>query len=168
MNTIKSHYFIWVFVYIVLSIGIIITILIPVKTYKFKRCTYDMAKDETLKYLEEKTVEIEKLSKEYLQEKNPKCKQNDELLYCYGKYHNKEIITISLSNNYYKLDNNYIGENEWGIIYSLNDLLDNKNISIIQPENENYIFVKEKMQEHIYFYYDDYDGLVDIKELLKN
>lgn len=56
-----------------------------------------------------------------------------------------------------------------GIIYCpSDDLIDNNYIEIYDENAEtnsgNNIFIKERIKENWYFYYDDYDGKIDIKE----
>ena len=56
-----------------------------------------------------------------------------------------------------------LGGQYWGIIYAPNDdLLDGNTSSIYNEKEEtgNNIFIKEKIRDFWYFYYDDYDGKV--------
>ena len=57
-----------------------------------------------------------------------------------------------------------LGGQYWGIIYSPNDdYIENSDITI-QKNGENDIFIREKIKEKWYFYYDDYDGKVNVQD----
>ena len=124
------------------------------------------AKKETIKFLEKNIKELEEISKELILSKDTEWKKHDKLQYGYGykDSNNKEYIQFDLDAQ------GFLGGQYWGLQYSPNDdYLDGANIKIYDEKERtgkgNDIFIIEKIKENWYFYYEDYDGKVNIKTI---
>lgn len=126
--------------------------------------TYDEAKEETIIFLNDNIDNLQDISKSILKIKSNSYKEHKykDKTYVYSYMQNeegKEYIQIDFDGQ------GMLGGQGWGLIYSDNDDLLNGNSYYIYDEKEqtgtgNNIFIKEKIKDKWYFYYDDWDGKV--------
>lgn len=129
------------------------------------RDDYQNAKNNSIKFLNNNIYELEKLSDEAITSKNYNEKEFKNVSYSYEKNSdNIEYVQFDINSK------GMLGGRYWGIIYSPDDdFLDNETIQIYDENQEtgkgNNIFIKERIRNNWYFYYDDYDGKIDIKNI---
>lgn len=152
----------------ILIIGGIVLIIVVLEIfifYHFNTSDYEKAERESIKFLNNNIDELQNFSDEIITNKS---KNN-------GNYKNKVCSYHRTSNSVYYVQfdidlQGIQGGQYWGLIYCpTNNLLkNNSNIEIIN-QNEtgegNNIFIKKKIQDKWYFYYDDYDGQVDVNSI---
>ena len=150
---------------VIILISIVITFLIFILGFRlFVIKDYNSAKKSSIKFLNSNQIELEKIYDKIILNNQENAS---------GRYKEKFYIYYSNDEKYIKLDidsQGMLGGQYWGIIYCpSDDLIDNNYIEIYdentETNNGNNIFIKERIKENWYFYYDDYDGKVDIKEI---
>lgn len=153
---------------IIVLVSILITFLIFILGFRlFVIKDYNSAKKSSIKFLNNNQIELEKIFDKLILNNQENAS---------GKYKEKFYIYYSNDEKYIKLDidsQGMLGGQYWGIIYCPSDaLLENNNIKIydenVETNDGNNIFIKEKIKDKWYFYYEDYDGKVDIKEIEKD
>ena len=161
LKKIKINGILWGILYLIILIFIIYIIFASIKGKKnsVEKYNYNTAKTETIKYLGNNMTNLESRCNMILENKPEKCVAYDELIYCYHNVEEKESIEISINSQ------GFLGGQYWGLIYSSDNLLDNKNISIEKSNSGNNIFIREKLQNKWYFYYYDYDGSINVEEI---
>lgn len=130
---------------------------------------YNSAKRESINFLNDNKLELEEIFDEIiLNSSNGKDGKYKEKFYIYYiDFDNQKYIKLDIDSQ------GMLGGQYWGIIYCpSDDLLGNDNIKIYDENTEtsdgNNIFIKEKVKDKWYFYYENYDGKVDIKEIEKD
>ena len=158
---IKTHGILWTIVYLVILIFIIYLIFISIKgrQHPVENYNYNTAKTETIKYLGDNINSLESRCNMVLENKPEKCVKYDELSYCYENDDEKENIEIYINSQ------GFLGGQYWGLIYSKDDLLDGDNISIEKSSSGNNTFIRQKVQNNWYFYYEDYDGHLNFDDI---
>ncbi len=147
----------------ILSIVIIILVLLTYTTYNvfFKEEDYFSSKKSCIKYLNSNITELEYLfnQSEY-NSKESYLKLDD------GKSY---VVKLGENGKYVKLDidsQGMLGGQYWGLIYCPTDYLNGKEMEIKGNTGKgNNVFITEKIKDNWYFYYDDYDGKVDIDKI---
>ena len=133
----------------------------------FNRFDYESAKEAAIKYLNENQSSLEKIVVD-LYEKKSSIKDPYNGIQ-YASYYNSKDFNFKFDTEYieFELDSQGgLGGQNYGLIYS-NDL---SNDLIIYDESEqrkngNNIFIRQKIKGNWYFYYDDWDGKVNIEKL---
>ncbi len=150
----------------IITIFVVFIVFIFFKTFQiFKSIDYKQAKKESIKFLSANINNLQEISDNMLLNKSNESKKYKNVSYSYYKNsNNKEYIQFDIDAQ------GMLGGQYWGIIYCPNDDLLNYNFIEIYDENKetgegNNIFIKEKLKDKWYFYYDDYDGNVDIKSI---
>lgn len=146
-----------------------------------KKCNkfdYNSSKKATTIFLEKHKKKLEEIGKDIYQNRQ-----------CIEKPY-KNILSVcfnSFKSDHFKDNNSEIYEKEYvifsiesqgivsggqyyGLIYSVtDDLINDKKIQIFDEYKEtgegNNIFIREKISENWYFYYDDYDGKVNLESV---
>lgn len=121
----------------------------------FKLSDFDKAKKDAINFLNNNITELQSISNEILESKNSK-KYKNKIYTNYKNSGEKEYIQFDIDSQ------GMLGGQYWGIIYSPNDDLLGEETRFIYNEQEetgkgNNIFIKEKIKDNWYFYYDDYD-----------
>ncbi len=143
-------------------------IIVMALGFVLNKCTntshYEKSKEEATHFLAKNEADLKDIFEDLMSKE-----QNDS-----GKYKGKFYIYYKTdSTEYVKLDidaRGMLGGQYWGIIYCPNNNLIRNNSSVeIYDESKNgtgnNIFIKEKIKDNWYFYYDDYDGKVDITKI---
>ena len=156
----------------------IIVIVLPIGYLFYKvnepivNYDYHLAKKETILFLNENELELEKVCIDALLKKDSKTDIFKEKRYSYetkiyyiGEEKAKEYIKIDINAQ------GMLGGQYWSLIYSEGDYLDGKKI-IIDDEfqktgNGDNVFIKEHLRDNWYFEYEDWDGHVDIENIEK-
>lgn len=160
----KSKLIIKIISLIFIVIGIIEFIIL---LCYYNKNDYKMAKKECISFLNDNLEELNSLAEEEMTSKSDRTKTYKNKSYNYYKeLSGKEYIQFAINAQ------GMLGGQYWGIIYSPNnDLLNGKDIEIYDEKeyrkDGNNIFIKEKIKDNWYFYYDDFDGHVDINKLQK-
>lgn len=139
---------------------------------EFEKFTYDSAKKETIHYLEENKKELESIADELYKSKS--SKERPYKYISYSSYCDYTKYDFSLEKSeYVQFDmdaQGFLGGQYYGLIYSKDkNIYDNKDLFIYDENKEtdegNNIFIRQKISDNWYYYYDDYDGKVQIKNI---
>lgn len=131
---------------------------------------YEEALEESITFLEDNEEELDKLAKEYLDNHEMKSKEF------------KIVNSISYSDTdgikNEKLENvvfeckaqGILGGQSWGLLYiPSNEYLGKKKLYIYDEKefksDSNNVFIRKKLKKNWFFYYDDWDGKVNLKEV---
>lgn len=136
---------------------------------KFNKFDYVSAKTNSIKYLNKNEEQLKELVDELYESKSSKEDPYKEISYASYCHRNdldfedkKEYIIISLDTQ------GILGGQYYGLIYSEETVED----LIVYDEyketgNGNNKFIRQKIRGNWYFYYDDFDGKVDITRIIK-
>lgn len=156
---------------IVYIISIIVIVLIGFFLISFitdsNEFEYDEAKKTTQNYLnknENKLIElVNNLYESKTSKKNPLKTVN------YAAYENNDDFDFKNKKEYIKIDldsQGMLGGQYYGLIYSKES---NDDFIVYDEKKEtnkgNNIFIRQKIEDNWYFYYEDYDGKVDINKI---
>lgn len=130
---------------------------------EFDRFYYNKSKKITIKYLNKNEEELKKIVDELYESKSSIENPLEDIRY--AEYCYDDNLNFKSKEEYIKFDidaQGMLGGQYYGLIYSKNnydELLKNKEIG------GNNIFIRQKIKDNWYFYYDDYDGKVDFNKL---
>lgn len=130
---------------------------------EFNKFDYDKAKKITIKYLNKNEEQLKKIAEELYENKSSIEDPLENARYV-GYYYD-DRLNYESKEEYVKFDidaQGMLGGQCYGLIYSKNNhdgLIKNKEIG------GNNIFIRQKIKDNWYFYYDDYDGKVDVKKI---
>ncbi len=145
---------------------------------KCNKFDYNSSKKSATSFLRENKSELEKIGKNVY--KNRKCVDKpyknistvcfDSFKSDYFKDNNMEIYGKEYATFSMEAQGIVSGGQYYGLIYSLaDDLIDDRKIQIYDEYkitgDGNNIFIKEKISKNWYFYYDDYDGKVNLENI---
>ncbi len=120
---------------------------------------YTQAKKETVRFLNRNKADLQRIAVETLSDKPNRSRTYKKITYFYRQSDGKSYVQFDIDAQ------GMIGGQYWGILYCPTDDLINGSIEIYDEFAEtgegNNIFIKEKIADKWYFYYDDYDGTVD-------
>lgn len=163
---------------IIFAISLFSILLILIYLYNLNKniisnkFNYESAKNYTTNFLKNNKQELEKIAKKIYIEKPTKFIDKPYKKVSTASYHNYDEIGIFEKDSYIKFDidsQSMLGGQYYGLIYSYNNDIYNTNIFIYDENKEtnegNNIFIREKISNNWYFYYDDYDGKLDIKSI---
>ena len=164
---------IWILVTLLVDVIIIFCAYLSFqKLYKthFDRFTYDSGKREMMKYLKENKSELEKIAIELYESKSSKNSPYKKI--SYGSYVKNNSLEKSSFVQFDFDSQGFLGGQYYGLIYSQDEnIYDGKNIIIYDEKKEigegNNIFIREKLADNWYYYYDDYDGKIKSKDVVK-
>ena len=128
---------------------------------------YNNAKKDTINYLNKNEKQLKELVNELYQSKSSTNNPYKDI--GYATYDYLEDFNFKEKIEYIKVDLNsqgMLGGQYYGLIYSNF----NENKLIVYDEFKetgkgNNIFIREKIKNNWYFYYDDFDGKVDVKKI---
>lgn len=138
-----------------------------------QRFNVQSAKKEVIQYLKQNKKELEKIAKELYEEKTSKKSPYPKI--SYSQYKNDTDLSFLEKLEYIQFDvdaQGFLGGQYYGLIYSKDDHInDRKDMFIYEQYKEekegNNIFIREKIDEYWFYYYNDYDGKVDIEKIKK-
>ena len=137
--------------------------LIFVLYSKMNTNDYEKARRNTIKMLNKDFKEFQQIAEGAICSKSNEYQKFKNIEFKYDIKFNSE----DKRSEYVQFDidaQGMLGGQYWGIIYSPNDdYIENSDITI-QKNGENDIFIREKIKEKWYFYYDDYDGKVNVQD----
>ena len=153
-------------VFILPYIFILIILLWIIYFNFFKPTHYETVKKDCIKILKDNYSELAKLSDQLITERPEKGVKYQEFYFGYTDLEDKEAVTIDIGSR----GRMALGGQDWGLIYSpKDDYLDGKNIEIYDEYkitgDGNNIFIYEKIEDKWYFYYYDWDGLIDTSKI---
>ena len=136
---------------------------------EFDKFNYDSSKKEATHYLKENRKKMEKIANEMYKSKSSKKKPYKYIRYV--SYENRAEFTFLQKSEYIQFDmdaQGFLGGQYYGLIYSKNENIYNGKDLFIYDEHEetgegNNIFIRKRIDDDWYFYYNDWDGKVDIK-----
>lgn len=161
----KKVIIIFLIQFLIISVGIfLIKLCIDINWKKeFNKFDYDKAKKTTIKYLNKNEEQLKTIVDELYENKssieNPIENIKD------AGYHNSSNFNFKNNEEYIKFAidaQGMLGGQYYGLIYSKNneeELIKNKELF------GNNIFIRQKIKDNWYFYYDDYDGKVNINKI---
>lgn len=161
----KKIIIIFIIQILIIFSGILLITLAINKSWKkeFDRFDYNSAKETTINLLNKNEDELKIIVDELYENKssieNP-LKNIKDAGYYYDDYFN-----FKNNEEYIKFDidaQGMLGGQYYGLIYSKNneeELIKNKEL------HGNNIFIRQKIKDNWYFYYDDYDGKVNINKI---
>lgn len=129
---------------------------------------YDSSKKMAIKYLNDNKEELENIGNELYNNKSSMKNPFNKINYAsyiesYQDEYEKEYVKFDMDAQ------GMLGGQYYGLIYSVNDINDNEKIKIYDELKEkgtgNNIFIREKISDNWYFYYDDYDGKVNVENI---
>lgn len=161
----KKIIIIFIIQILIIFSGILLITLAINKSWKkeFDRFDYEKAKKTAIKYLNKNEEQL-KIIVDELYENKSKIENPIENVRRAG-YYNSNNFNFKNDAEYIKFDidaQGMLGGQYYGIIYSKNNeekLIKNKEI------HGNNIFIRQKIKDNWYFYYDDYDGKVNINKI---
>lgn len=150
---------------------IIIISLFFVFNKDFAKFSYNSAKDNVIKYLDVNEKELIKIANNLYKDKS--SKKNPYKGITYASYNEVAEINKWNEKNYVKFDldaQGMLGGQYYGLIYSTEkNFFDSRSLIIYDEHKEtgdgNNIFIRQKIKKNWYFYYDDYDGIVDTSKI---
>lgn len=172
MNNIKK-----IFNYFLITIGVISIILFFgccilnfIINMDINRFDYNSSKKETLKFLKNNKKELEIIALELRKTKASKNKPYENIRY--ATYENNLNFSFFKKLEYVKFDIDafgMLGGQYYGLIYICDNKYINEDLFIYDENKEtgngNNKFIREKIANNWYFYYDDYDGKVNISKI---
>lgn len=142
-------------------------------TYKseFEKFTYDSGKLQITKYLENNRRELENIANELYKSKSSKKRPYKNIEY--SSYCNYKQLNSFEKSSFVQFDFAAQGMNGgqyYGLIYSKDsNIYDDNDLFIYDENNEigkgNNVFIREKIANNWYYYYDDYDGKVKVEDI---
>lgn len=128
---------------------------------------YDSAKKKAYNFLNNSSEELQKLVNELYESKN--SKKDPMSMVSYASYEYSEDFDFKNKKEYIKIDldsQGMLGGQYYGLIYSKES---NDDFIVYDEKKEtnkgNNIFIRQKIKDNWYFYYEDYDGKVDINKI---
>ena len=155
------------FVYLILAV---IILLIGILAFSFlidkREFDYQEAEEEANYYLEKNEKQLMELVSELYVTKS--SKKDSIKGVTYASYVNRDDFDFKNSIEYIKIDlhsQGMLGGQYYGLLYTKEKvedyiLFDEKK----ESKNGNNVFIRKKIKDNWYFYYDDYDGKVSIKK----
>lgn len=164
----KSNKKIFKFLIIIIFVFFVfLTIITSIS--KLNKIDYIKAKNQCEEILDNDIYQMTKLSNEYL---NNKILDVNEYKKFEIIYHNKEwILGNDMEYVEFKINQQgMLGGQYWGLLYiPSNEYLGESELYIYNEKNVknsgNNIFVRKKLKDNWFFYYDDFDGIVDLKTI---
>lgn len=140
---------------------------------EFNKFDYNSSKKEAYEFLNDNIDRLDELAKNYLE--NHELESTKFKIVTYISYNetdgirNKPLETVEFSCD----SQGMLGGQYWGLLYiPANNYLGEKDLYIYDEHKEkgngNNIFIREKLKENWFFFYDDYDGKVDTKRINKS
>ena len=158
--------FIIQFIIIIISV-LLIKIFMDIRwKNESDKFNYKSAKETTIRYLNTNEKELKKVVDELYKNKSSVEKPLKKIIY--AAYYYDDYFNFKNEEEYIKLDidaQGMLGGQYYGLIYSKNnneDLIKNKEL------HGNNIFIRQKIKDNWYFYYNDYDGKVNINKIKEN
>lgn len=136
---------------------------------EFNKFNYESAKEKTIDYLNDNEEVLKKIVDELYESKTLVREPYDGIRYASYNYSNAFAFEEKFEYIDFSLDGQgMLGGQSYGLIYS-NDI--NEEL-VIYDESEvrkdgNNIFIRQRIKGNWYFFYDDYDGKVDIDKVKK-
>lgn len=129
--------------------------------------SYNDAKSNCKKFFNSNKSGLNMIVKKVINSKSEKV--NEEY-----KIDGIRYISYDIEKGYITFDmdgQGFLGGQYWGLIYSISNRYENEEELYIYDQNQkttsgNNVFIREKIQDHWFFYYDDYDGKVDVKDII--
>ena len=138
----------------------------------FNRFDYDKSKKELMEFFKTNKKELEIIAEELYEKKTSKNNPYENIRY--ATYKNDSEFSFLKKSEYIQFDidaQGMLGGQYYGLIYIKDDIYNSDDLFIYDENKEtskgNNIFIREKIANHWYYYYDDYDGKVNIKEIKK-
>lgn len=159
---------IFLLMFLIIIIGLLLIKLVLNSYYNkdFNKFNYDKALKTTIKYLNKNENELKKIVDELYINREPIQKPYKSI--SYASYNddgglNQEYIEFDMDAQ------GMLGGQYYGLIYSKKD---DEDLIIYDEFKEtgkgNNIFIRQKIKDNWYFYYDDYDGKVDVDKIRKD
>lgn len=155
---------------ILIILGGILIILLRLNSLwkkEFNKFDYDEAYTSAINYLNENEKELNKIVDELYKTKSSKKNPTKDIRYTSYNYLND--FNFKYETEYIIFDLNgqgMLGGQNYGLIYSK----ENNDSIIIYDEykktgNGNNIFIRKKIRDNWFFYYNDYDGKVNVDKI---
>ena len=165
----KKIMIIFLIIFLIITIGLLL-IKLALNSYynkEFNKFDYNKAKQTTTKYLNKNENELKKIADILLETKESKEKPYKNIKF--AKYFkdfdfkgNGEYIKFNIDSQ------GMLGGQYYGLIYIKDKFDELITYDGTKLENGNNIFIREKLKDNWYFYYDDYDGKVNIDKIRKD
>ena len=133
--------------------------------------SYSAAEKYSMKYLDSNINQLTSIAKKVIQKKPNKGfkpKLNNVNYVSYGNGINVEgnYVTFTFE------DDGIVGAVDWGLIYSPSNTFENETDLYIYDESKhslhgNNIFISKKIRKNWFFFYNDWDGHVNLKKISK-
>lgn len=170
MNIKTRNIFLLMFLIIIIGLLLIKLVLNNYYNKDFNKFNYDKAQQITIKYLNKNENELKKIVNELYINREPIQKPYKSI--SYGSYNYNSGFNYKEDKEYIEFDmdaQEMLGGQYYGLIYSKKD---DEDLIIYDEFKEtgkgNNIFIRQKIKDNWYFYYDDYDGKVDVDRIRKD
>lgn len=164
----KKILIIFLIMFLIIIIGLFLIKLALNNYYnkEFNKFNYNSAKQKTIKLLNKNEAKLETIVNELYESKTLIEKPSESIKtssYRYDEYfnYNNEVEYIK----FYMDAQGRLSGQEYGLIYIKEN--DEEFITYHEQYGNN-IFIRQKIKDNWYFYYDDYDGKVDINKIRKD
>ena len=158
--------------YFIMFIIVLIISLLPVFLKKGSgKFNYASAKNNAIEYLNDNEKELIQIANSLYENKT--FKKNPLKNIDYASYVHDEDFDFKNKKEYIKYDldsQGMLGGQYYGLIYSIDkDILDSNKLIIYDEKKEtgegNNIFIRQKIKDNWFFYYNDFDGIVNTKKI---
>lgn len=128
-------------------------------SYDKNKFDYDIALKNSMKFLNENIDDLNKLALEYIETHDLESKRYKKVKSIY--YSDYEVEKVS-----FKIDSkgSALGGQYYGLIYVPNGEYLGEDKLYIKNDKER-IFIRKKLKKNWFFYYDDYNGRVDLNKV---
>ena len=151
------------FIIIIISV-LLIKVFMDIRLKKENdKFDYENAKTTTIRYLNTNEKELKKIVDELYNNKSSVEKPLKKIIY--ASYYYDDYFNFKKEEEYVKLDidaKGMLGGQYYGLIYSKNN---NEELIKNKETRGNNIFIRQKIKDNWYFYYNDYDGKININKI---
>ncbi len=132
--------------------------------------TYLEAEKYSVNYLNSNIEQLTKTAKNVIKDKPEKGYNHNSFKEIY--YISYGGSSIDVNGNYASFhfkDDGFVHDVNWGLIYSPSNTYEGEEqIYIDRDSGHNNIFIRKKIRDNWFFYYDDFDGTTDLNDVKKN
>ena len=152
-------------VIVILLLGIVTLTILTSKS----NFDYETAKTKAEKYLNKNEKQLTQLVNELYESKTSRKDSTKGI--SYASYENSDDFDFKNKTEYIKIEldsQGMLGGQYYGLIYTKES---KENLFIYDEKEEtkqgNNVFIRQKIKDNWYFYYEDYDGKVNINKIKK-
>ena len=131
--------------------------------------SYSEAEKYSVNYLNSNFEQLTKTAKKVIKDKPEKGYNNN--IFKEIRYISYGGSSIDVNGNYatfYFKDDGVVHDVDWGLIYSPSNTYEGEEqLYINRDSGHNNIFIRKRISDNWFFYYDDFDGTTDLGDIKK-